>query len=148
MGLDSVYVTTGMSIDKCDPETLIKNLWGYLVGYEEQPPPLYLQKPLLHILREALAILQSESTVIDLQGVVTIIGGVHGHGDSLTYHMSYSGLPPSATYIFLGNYVGEGFAPHECLFLLLALKVKFPKHIYLLKGCFEDPEVLKELIWR
>lgn len=46
IGIEPSLATAGMSLDKCDPEPLIKNLWGYLVGYlEEQPPPLYLPKP-------------------------------------------------------------------------------------------------------
>uniref|UniRef100_A0AC34Q014 Serine/threonine specific protein phosphatases domain-containing protein n=1 Tax=Panagrolaimus sp. JU765 TaxID=591449 RepID=A0AC34Q014_9BILA len=143
-GVDgATVITSGMSYEKATPEPLVQNIWNYILGFTGSAPPCYAAKPMLHILREAEAILKVEPTVLNLRGPVTIIGGVHGQGDNLVSLMAHGGFPPSSTYVFLGNYAGPGFAPHEVLFMLLAWKIKFPKNIYLLKGSLEDAEVLK-----
>jgi len=41
-------------------------------------------------------------------------------------------------YVFLGNYIDRGVYSLETICLLLALKVKFPKQIHLLRGSHED----------
>lgn len=42
--------------------------------------------------------------------------------------------------------LGQGFAPHEVLLLVLALKVRYPTQIILLKGEFEDPPTLEVIL--
>ncbi len=37
-------------------------------------------------------------------------------------------------YVFLGNYVDKGFNSLETICLLMALKIKYPDHIQLLRG--------------
>ena len=44
----------------------------------------------------------------------------------------------SNEYVFLGNYVDKGFNSLETICLLMALKIKFPEHIILLRGKHED----------
>jgi len=40
----------------------------------------------------------------------------------------------SYEYVFLGNYVDKGFNSLETICLLMALKIKYPDHIRLLRG--------------
>ena len=44
-------------------------------------------------------------------------------------------------YVFLGNYVDKGFNSLETICLLMALKIKYPDHIQLLRGKHEDANV-------
>jgi hypothetical protein len=156
---DTTQTTTqtgSASIDlDAELEKLIRDIWDYIHGYTESPPMqynpkvvrikwrIYLIFQILAVLRKAYELIEAESTVLDLKGTICIVGGLHGQADTLISLFSTMDLPPLNTFLFLGNYAGQGFGPHECLLLLLALKVRYPKHVYLLKGNLEDPEVLK-----
>lgn len=82
--------------------------------------------------------LRSEQNVLRLTGTYTIVGDLHGQFYDLIKIFKLSGLPPSANYLFLGNYVGGGGFNCETLLLLLVLKSQFPDNVYLLRGTNES----------
>ena len=48
---------------------------------------------------------------------------------------------PNSRYIFIGDYFDRGYNGVEVLELLLALKVKYPEHIILLRGNHESRQI-------
>lgn len=72
---------------------------------------------------------------------ITIVGNLNGQFNDLIEIFKINGKLPDINYLFLGNYCTLGNCSVEVLTLLLALKVKYPTRITLLRGNTEDYSV-------
>lgn len=74
---------------------------------------------------------------LNLDAKLFVVGDTHGHYTHLLQAMNELGHPPSANYLFLGNYVNRGDKSMETIVLLFAYKLLYPKSFHLLRGNHE-----------
>ena len=72
---------------------------------------------------------------------VTICGDIHGHFPDLCELFKIGGPLPDTNYLFMGDYVNRGFYGIETFTLLVALKVRYPDRITILRGNHESRQI-------
>ena len=82
-----------------------------------------------------------ESNVIRIASPITICGDIHGQFYDLKELLKVGGMCPETNYLFMGDFVDRGFHSVETLLLLLCLKLRYPDHIYLIRGNHESRQI-------
>jgi serine/threonine-protein phosphatase 4 catalytic subunit len=82
-----------------------------------------------------------ESNVQIIDAPITICGDIHGQFDDLTELFTKGGKCPETNYLFMGDFVDRGFNSVETFLLLLALKVRYPDRITLIRGNHETRQI-------
>eukprot|EP00854_Cymbomonas_tetramitiformis_P016107 gene16107-19103_t len=90
---------------------------------------------------KAVEILVEESNVQKVEAPVTICGDIHGQFYDLKELFKVGGDCPTINYLFMGDFVDRGFYSVETFLLLLALKVRYPDRIYLIRGNHESRQI-------
>ncbi|XP_022937536.1 serine/threonine-protein phosphatase PP1-like [Cucurbita moschata] len=94
-----------------------------------------------HLCVNARQIFLSQPNLLRLKAPMRICGDVHGQYKDLLRLFEYGGYPPSANYLFLGDYVDRGKQSLETICLLLAYKIRHPNKVFLLRGNHEDAKI-------
>ncbi|SCU88981.1 LAMI_0D12002g1_1 [Lachancea mirantina] len=85
----------------------------------------------------------AQPSLLELSPPVKILGDVHGQYADLLRLFTKCGFPPSANYLFLGDYVDRGKQSLETILLLLCYKIKYPENFFLLRGNHECANVTR-----
>jgi serine/threonine-protein phosphatase 2B catalytic subunit len=88
----------------------------------------------LRLVEAAREVFRREPNMVVVERPVTIVADIHGQFYDLLTILTAGGEPSTSRYLFLGDYVDRGQFECECMFLLFALKIKYPKNITLLRG--------------
>lgn len=102
--------------------------------------PWYSLEQLLNGVKD---VLQAEQNVAQVRSPVTICGDIHGQFYDLLELFKICGEPPNTNFQFMGDYVDRGINSVECFTYVLALKLRYPERITLLRGNHESNEINK-----
>ena len=98
------------------------------------------------LIDQCMKLVEDQPMVLKVEAPVKVFGDIHGqYQDLMRFFDLYSsptqgpgGDIEGLDYIFLGDYVDRGTHSLETMCLLMALKIKFPNQIHLLRGNHED----------
>lgn len=104
---------------------------------------------IIELCNQAQVVIENQPMLIHIGAPAKVFGDIHGQYSDLMRFFDLWGAPCNPeegkihqeddyNYVFLGDYVDRGNHSLETMCLLLALKVKFPEKIVLLRGNHED----------
>ena len=110
------------------------------------------REDIIELATECINILAVQPIVIrDIKPPVKVFGSIHGNYADLMRFFDIWKAPTDSgdihgfDYVFMGNYVDRGAYSLETICILMALKLKYPKQIFLLRGNHEDKSVNRYL---
>ena len=138
-------------------ELKIENLSNLFISYLYKPKDwtvwnmerkfMIPSEKVIELATECQKILEKQPIVLKLKTPIKIFGDIHGqYQDIMRFFdlwrgptdLIHGGDIDSYDYLFLGDYVYRGAHSLETICLLMALKLKYPEQIHLLRGNHED----------
>jgi serine/threonine-protein phosphatase PP1 catalytic subunit len=84
-------------------------------------------------------LVMKQPPMVEMSAPVHVVGDIHGQFQDLLRMFNLCGAPSQDNpFLFLGNYVDHGKSSLETMCLLMAYKLKFPDHFFLLRGKHES----------
>lgn len=146
LGIDQNTPTVGWQIQKEEIENCILELVDAPASLSSSKKRKNIKEAIplttaLRILVNAINLFRSEPTMVefDLDVNCIVVGDLHGYINDLLGTLIISELPPDHKILFLGDYVGRGEHQLDVLLLIILLKLRWPKYVYVLRGNHETP---------
>lgn len=125
--MPGAYSTATTDLDYC-LEQLLEHL-----------PPRLLPEETVHDLCQQLKTqLLAVPNIMALSLPCTVVGDIHGQYHDLLEVFKIGGAPPNTNFLFLGDYVDRGYYSVETMSLLVALKLRYPERVALIRGNHES----------
>lgn len=133
-------------------KTLLKpSEWknSYLVSLDKNGIPKFRfrREHIIALTKACQEIILGQKMVLKIKTPVKVFGDIHGQYEDLMRFFKLWGEPSEnpgsgdinlTDYLFLGDFVDRGVNSLETICLLMALKIKYPEKIHLIRGNHED----------
>ena len=103
------------------------------------------------IISQAKKLFTQDPNLIRAEGNVVIIGDIHGQFMDMMNMFAELRREPrqnNGKFVFLGDYVDRGEFGCEVMGYLLALKLQYPKYVFMLRGNHETEEMTTDFNFR
>lgn len=139
MGPDEMSAAGGSPTPEC-----VDRLLGQLLSVQGVRDPGQISlaaEDILQLIAASRVHCLALPMLLEVPPPVKICGDIHGQYRDLLRMFDYGQLPPTSSYLFLGDYVDRGKLSIETICLLLALSLKYPQHCQLLRGNHESASI-------
>ena len=99
------------------------------------------EKEVLQLCERARSLISEESNVHSVRAPVTVVGDIHGQFHDMMEMFKLGGPAPDTNYLFLGDYVDRGYYSVETVTLVVALKVRHPDRVTIIRGNHESRQI-------
>jgi len=127
-----------MNSNKKNIKKIDNIIFNLLILKNKRPVNKLKESDIKYLCDESIKLLNVESTLLKLNSDIYIAGDIHGQYYDLIKIFKHIGTPAKKKYLFLGDYVDRGIYSIETYSLLLALKIKYPENIYIIRGNHES----------
>lgn len=103
--------------------------------------PFFSEKDILSLCQQAKFFISQSPIMLELKSSVVVVGDLHGQILDLFRILKEFGRPIEYQYLFLGDIVDRGEFSLETATLIFALRVLYPRNVYIIRGNHEFHEL-------